>query len=85
MAEAGANAAAPWEGGRPRPPFREIATATFAAKENGGRGRPPSQGNADVTRVEGPTQSRAAVRANEKPPEPLARGSSGLLNYRPAC
>ena len=34
----------PWEGGRPRPPFREIANAPVCGQENGGRGRPPSQG-----------------------------------------
>ena len=32
----------PWEGGRPRPPFREIANATFAARKMAGEdARPP--------------------------------------------
>ena len=29
----------PWEGGRPRPPFRKIANRPFAARKNGGRRR----------------------------------------------
>ena len=44
VALTGANAAAPWEGGRPRPPFREIANATFAARKMAGEdARPPRQ------------------------------------------
>src|SRR6185295_3780036 len=37
----GNHAAAPWEGGRPRPPFREIANATFAAREMAGEDAGP--------------------------------------------